>query len=95
MYTAVCHLHGHFKKHGHKFSYIDVQDYEASAIATVLGGTRFTYDDPKDGDPRIGYYEQSTNRFTAVTGDDPLIVTHFPPDRGEQYCCDLSATTYR
>ncbi len=58
-------LRGHFVKHGHKFPYSQVHEYEESAIATALNGVRFTYDGPKNGDPRIGRYERTTNTNPA------------------------------
>jgi pyocin large subunit-like protein len=87
-------LRGHFVKHGQKFPYSKIDEYEESAIETAVSGVRFTYHDPKNGDPRVGCYEKATNRFTALTDDGLYIVTHFPPDRGEQYCRSLPATTY-
>ena len=73
---------------------MNVLDYEASALATVQAGQRFTYNDPKSGDPRVGYYVRLTNRFTSVSDDDRAIITHFPPRQGEQYCRGLPNSTY-
>jgi pyocin large subunit-like protein len=83
----------HFAKHGHKFPYSTVQDYGASSIATVQVGVRFTY--KTEGVARVGYYHRGVNHFTGVTEDDFFIVTHFPPDDGEQYCRQLDESTYR
>lgn len=54
----------------------------------------FTYEDPDSLELRVGYYERSTNRLTVVTATEVSVVTHFPPDRGEQYCRDLPYSTY-
>jgi len=82
----------HFRKHGHKFPFTNIVDYEQSSLATIIHGTRFTYDD--GGVPRIGYYDKSTNSLTVVSDDGRAIVTHFPPSSGERYCRTRSNSTY-
>jgi pyocin large subunit-like protein len=87
-------LLGHFRKHGSKFPYATVQEYEDSSLETVNLGTQFTYTDSGTGAPHIGYYDKGTNRFTGVTGNGRRIVTHYPPDRGEKYVQELLDSTY-
>ncbi len=87
-------LRKHFRKHGHKLACFSEDDYVSSSIVTIRQGVRFTYDDPDSLEPRVGYYEQPANLLTVVTASELKVVTHFPPDRGEQYCRDLPSSTY-
>jgi hypothetical protein len=82
----------HFRKHGRKFPFTNVVDYEQSSLVTIVRGTRFTYDD--GGVPRVGYYDRVTNRLTVVSDDERAIITHFPPSGGERYCRTRSQSTY-
>lgn len=84
----------HFQKHGRKFPYTSVQEYESSSLDTVAQGVSFTYTDPGTGDSRVGYFDPGKNHFTAVTADGRRIVTHFPPDRGVKYVEELPDSTY-
>jgi hypothetical protein len=77
-----------------EFPCASVQDYEASSLATIETGSRFSFDDPSSGDARVGYYDRGSNRFTALTANERRIVTHFCPRRGEQYVRDLPNSTY-
>jgi hypothetical protein len=92
-------LHGHFRKHAPKLGISNVADYDASARETIRLGVPFayTYEDPNIpgiSEPRLGYYDRLTNRFTAVTEDEIQLLSHFRPDRGEQYVRDLPDSTY-
>jgi hypothetical protein len=87
-------LRRHFRKHGPKFPFASIVDYEANSLATIRNGRRFRYTDPESGDPRVGYYDVATNGFTSVSDDERAIVTHFPPRRDEQYCRNLPQSTY-
>jgi hypothetical protein len=82
----------HFLKHGRKLGCATIFDYEASSLTTIANGASFTYED--GGTPRIGYYDNRTNRLTVVSDDGLAIITHFAPSRGEQYCRDLAQSTY-
>jgi pyocin large subunit-like protein len=84
----------HFRQHGREFPYATVQEYEASALATIASGERFTFSDINTGDPRIGYYDKSENHFTSVTANGRRITTHFCPRDGEQYVLTLPNSTY-
>ncbi len=86
-------LQRHFRKHGRKFPFATEAQYETSSLETIQLGAPFTFN--QKGIPRIGYYHRATNRLTVVTADDLFIVTHFPPRRGEQYCRERDASTYR
>ena len=85
----------HFRRHGPEFPYATVQEYEASALATIASGSRFTYSDPSTGDLRVGYYDKVKNHFTSVTASGRRITTHFRPIDGEQYAQNLPNSTYR
>jgi pyocin large subunit-like protein len=87
-------LQKHFQKHGSKFPFATAGAYAASALAIVQGGRRFTYNDPQSGDPRVGYYDSTTNGFVSVSDDELAIITYYPPRRGEQYVRDLPQSTY-
>jgi pyocin large subunit-like protein len=84
----------HFRRHGPEFPYTTVQQYEASSIATIATGVRFTYADPSSGAPRIGFYDKARNHFTSVTANGRHITTHFRPRNGEQYVLILPNSTY-
>src|SRR5688572_9802582 len=87
-------LLNHFRRHGWKFPYATVQQYEASALATIATGTRFTFFDPSTGDLRIGFYDKLRNHFTALTANGRRVTTHFPPSDGERYVRNLPHSTY-
>ncbi len=94
----------HFTKHGYKFPFANVSDYDASARETIRTGIPFAYlhvdpDDPTIQEPRAGYFDRPTarfpqGRFTALTEDEALILSHYPPRRGEQYVRSLHDSTY-
>jgi pyocin large subunit-like protein len=87
-------LADHYSDHHWDMNARTVQEYDASARATIRDGTRFTYDDPKTSRLRIGYYDPETGLLTALLGDGSEILTHFAPDDGEDYVRDLPHSTY-
>jgi hypothetical protein len=84
----------HYRKHGSKLPVQSVQEYEASALDTIRAGVRFTFVDTAKGLQRVGYYDSVTNRLTVLSDDELLILSHSPPDRGEQYVRDRPGSTY-
>ncbi len=86
-------LDDHYQKHPE--GYGSMQEYDQGARDTIRRGTRFTYVDSQTDAPRVGYYEESTNRFTGMTADERRITTHFKPDRGVTYIRNLDQSTYR
>lgn len=83
----------HFQKHRWRLRVHTVEAYTRSARATIRVGRAFTYDDPDFGDPRVGYYHARTHRFTALTEDQQMILTHFCPD-SRAYVRNLPRSTY-
>jgi pyocin large subunit-like protein len=71
------HLARHFRDHHHRLGARTIAAYDASARETMELGTYFEYRDLDSGDARIGYYDRETRRFTAMTGDGELILTHY------------------
>lgn len=74
-----------FLQHRHEFEQpllgppVRTEDaYEESSLVTIGEGVRFTYTDRQRGQPRVGYYDPLSQRFTAVTENERWIVTHFP-----------------
>jgi hypothetical protein len=93
------HLLSHFGDHAHKMRLWGVNGYDRSARETIEHGARFkyTWEDPQVPGlllPRVGYYHRSSNRFTALTDDEVFILTHYPPDDGEDYVRNLRDSTY-
>ena len=70
-------LEAHFALHGRDVGARTVEEYEASSKDVLGRGTLFEYEDGATGEPRLGYYDRDTRRFTAVTEDDRWIKTHF------------------
>ena len=68
-------LQSHFRKHGHKFPFLDVHSYETSSLSTILTGRRFTYQDRRTGASRVGYYDAVTGRFTALSHNEAAVLT--------------------
>ena len=83
----------HFERHPE--GYRTVEEYDQGARETIRVGRPFTYRDRTTGEPRLGFYDPATNRFTAVTRDGRRITTHFRPDRGEAYVRGLPESSYR
>ena len=55
-----------------------VDDYDRSARETIARGTRFTYNAPGTGEPRVGFFDRATGHFTALTDDEAILLTHYP-----------------
>jgi hypothetical protein len=88
-------LQAHFTKHGQEGPYPSAAAYDVSARETVRVGRAFSYIDRTTRARRRGFYDPSTNRFTALTQDGKRITTHFRPDNRERYVRDLLESTYR
>lgn len=73
-----------WKEHGGAF-YGSEPASEAGSYEVIANGTRFTYIDKYTGLKRVGYYDATTNGFTALTADESIIVNHYYPDDGEYY----------
>lgn len=71
--------------------------YEKSARVTIHAGIclSYTYTDPSDPsieEPRIGYFDPSMGRLTALTEDEQIILSHFATS--ESYVRGLPDSTY-
>ncbi len=71
------HLARHFQDHHRRLRVRTIAAYDASARATIEVGTYFEYRDLDSGDDRIGYYDRRARRFTALTSDGEIILTHY------------------
>jgi hypothetical protein len=85
------HLEDHFGLHRGELGVRSVAEYDASAQDTITVGVRFTYRDRGTGEPRIGYFDRESARFTS-TDLQNFIVTHFQTDEG--YAADVPRSTY-
>ena len=88
-------LEAHFQRHGPEGQHQTAEAYDAAARETIRTGTMFTYVDRESNAGRIGFYDKSANRFTAVSGNGRRLTTHFRPSRGEAYVRGLERSTYR
>ena len=70
-------LEKHFRQHRRELGVGTVEEYDGSARETIDVGTYFEYRDLQTDDWRVGYYDSSTRRFTALNADETLILTHF------------------
>ena len=86
------HLVDHYHRHRGRLRCRSVAAYDASAQETLAIGVRFTYIDPGNGDPRIGYFHGDSSRMTS-TDLDGFVVTHFLT--AEDYVATLEHSTYR
>lgn len=87
----------HFRQHGRKMGFRSVHDYDLSARATIQHGIGLTYtyydaSGPSSALPRVGYFDPSTGRFTALTEDEQVILSHFAATEG--YARNLPDSTY-
>jgi hypothetical protein len=73
------HLEDHFDLHGAELGCKTLEEYDASAQATLAVGTYFTYFDDDSDEEHTGCYDRLTGRFVALDPDG-LIVTHFACD---------------
>lgn len=71
------YLWRHFADHGVGVNTPTPDFYDRSAHSTIGIGTRFTYTDRTTGLKRVGYWEAATRKFTALTDDETMILTHF------------------
>jgi hypothetical protein len=62
-------LADHYWQHHWDMDAHSILEYDASARATIRDGTRFTYNQPGSGQPRVGYFDSATGLFTALRGD--------------------------
>lgn len=91
-WASSAELTSHFSKHGSKLGLVSESEYDASGRMTIRDGRRFTYEDRASGDPRVGYFDQRSGLFTALTTDETIILTHFLTDG--DYVRGLPASTY-
>ena len=73
------HLEDHFVLHGTELGCKTVEEFDASAQATLAIGTYFTYFDDESNEEHTGCYDRPTRRFVALDPDD-RIITHFTCD---------------
>ena len=83
----------HFQKHGARLGMPTVEAYDGSARGTIRNGRQFTYRDPDNDEPRVGFYDVQRGRLTVVTDDESAIVTHFSCP--ERYVRRLPSSDYR
>jgi RHS repeat-associated protein len=72
-------LRDHFEKHGDEVGATSAREFDRSARVTMERGRKFNYRDRSTNEPRVGYWDPETNRFTATreSGRRPEILTHF------------------
>jgi hypothetical protein len=73
-------LYRHFQKHRWKLGVKTASAYDVSARATIRAGKRFEYEDDTTLLRRVGYFEEQTLRFTALTLDEKIILSHYRTD---------------
>jgi hypothetical protein len=66
-WPSQAYLNIKFHKHGSLLGVATLAKYDASARATVHAGRQFTYTDRQSGRPRVGYFDATTLRFTALS----------------------------
>ncbi len=76
-WASQARLNRHFRRHGGEVGAPDAASYDASARQTIRTGVRFTYRDLITQEMRIGFFDPSTGRFTALSEDGTTILTHF------------------
>ncbi len=77
------HLEDHFADHGRDVGARTIEEYDASARATLArSDIIFSYDDPTTGLRRVGCYDRETRLFTVLSDDDRWIISHFATDDG-------------
>lgn len=72
-----------------------IDEYDASANATISNGVRFEYIDTGSGEQRVGYFDRETGLFTALDALEQMVITHFKPARGEIYVRTRQNSTYQ
>jgi hypothetical protein len=82
-----------FRKHRNGLGVLTEADFDRSARATVRTWRRFTYTDHEYKEPRVGYYDRRTRRFTALSADEILLLSHFRTDDA-RYPRRLPDSTY-
>ena len=65
----------HYNKHHQAVGAKDEKAYDRSARRTIQVGEPFTYTWKEQ--PRLGYFEPRTGKFTALMRDRSLILTHY------------------
>jgi hypothetical protein len=82
MWTSDAHLRDHFRRHGWKLGCQTVDEYDASAQATLLSGRFFRYFDETSEQYRLGCFDETTGRFVVLVDspDFDEIVSHYPCD---------------
>jgi hypothetical protein len=89
-WPSPAYLRAHFHKHGARLGIRTEQDYDLSARATIRVGTRLLY--TLKSEDRVGYFWQTSRRFTALSDDEQLLLSHFRAT--ENYVRHLSNLIY-
>ena len=71
------YLASHFRTHRRRLGLRTVEAYVASARDTIEIGTYFEYRALDSNEPRVGYYDAHSGRFTALNADESTILTHY------------------
>lgn len=90
-WRTAAHLRDHFRDHGRELGCSTIEEYDASAQATLDHGTYFEYYDDTRQETRTGSYDHSAERLTILDADD-RIASHFP--RPEWYVAGLPESNY-
>jgi hypothetical protein len=85
------HLRDHFRDHGRELGCSTIEEYDASAQATLDLGAYFEFFDDTAEESRIGCYDRFRGRLTILDTDDQ-IVSHFRCP--EWYVSGLLHNTY-
>jgi pyocin large subunit-like protein len=86
-------LEEHFRDHGAEVGASTVDEYDRSARTTIRVGVRIPYEDRTTGLTRIGYFQPRSRKFTALTEDETIILSHFRAE-SEGYVHRLRRRTY-
>jgi len=90
-WRSSAHLEDHFIEHGRELGCRTPAEYDASAQATLLVGTYFTYYHEGAGEERTGCFDRVTGRFVVLNSEDK-IVSHFLAE--DWYLRGLPYSTY-
>ena len=93
-WPSVWYLEDKFALHHWDVGVQTIEEYDASARATIEHGQRFEYHDRKAGETRVGYWDAEAGLFTALRADERRLITHFRPDDPD-YPLGLPGSTYR
>jgi hypothetical protein len=92
-WPSPAYLRRHFRSHARRLRIRTVEAFDASARETIEHGRYFEYRDLRSNEPRVGYYDPETERFTALSDDESTILSHYRCP--EQYVAEsLAGSTY-